>query len=50
MARYVIEVRRANGRLVTEISAKSKYSAKLRARAAREKYDQTHTVEIRKFS
>lgn len=49
MARYVIEVRRANGRLVTEITAKSKYSAKIRLRAAEEKYDKTHTVSIREL-
>lgn len=48
MTRYVIIVRRANGRLVTEITAMSKYSAKVKAKAAREKYDNTYTVEVEK--
>lgn len=49
MVRYIIEVRRANGRLVTEMEANSKYSAKLCKRKSEEKYDETHTVTIREL-
>lgn len=43
--KYVVVVRRENGRLHEEITAHSKYSAKVKARQARQKYDDTYLVE-----
>lgn len=43
--KYVVVVRRENGRLHEEITANSKYSAKVKARQARQKYDHTYRVE-----
>jgi len=46
MITWKVVVRRNNGRILRTIIVRSKYAAKRKAYSAREKYDDSYTVEI----